>query len=157
MVVYPRGMELYLVQHGKAKSKDEDPERPLNEDGVKDSEASALWAAGHGIEVNEIRHSGKARARETAEIFGKHLNPPMGVQAEDGLAPNDDVAPLAEILREEPEPLMLVGHLPFLARLAGQLVAGDPEKEITEFVNSGVVCLRRQSGGWKLVPDRTNI
>jgi phosphohistidine phosphatase len=80
-------------------------------------------AAALGVEVTEIRHSGKTRARQTAEIIGQALSPPQGVKAVSGLSPLDDVGPVAEELDEVSEPLMLVGHLPFLERLAGQLLA----------------------------------
>ena len=49
---------LYLVRHGEAKSKDEDPERGLNEAGVTGVTRMAAWAAAAGIQVQVIRHSG---------------------------------------------------------------------------------------------------
>ena len=48
----------------------------------------ADWAARMGIKVDEIRHSGKRRAEQTATIFAKHLNPSRGVIAVKGLNPN---------------------------------------------------------------------
>ena len=59
-------MRLYLVQHGEAKSKTEDPQRPLTERGREDVARVAAFAASAGLQVGQIRHSGKRRAEETA-------------------------------------------------------------------------------------------
>jgi phosphohistidine phosphatase len=98
--------------------------------------------------VQQIRHSGKTRAEQTAALFAYALSPPDGVLAVPGLAPKDDVAPIAEALERESRPVMLVGHLPFMARLAARLVAGDTERPAVEFRNGGVVCLARQDERW---------
>ena len=58
-------MRLYLVQHGEAKSKAEDPSRPLTERGREDVARVAAFAAGAGLQVGQIRHCGKRRAGET--------------------------------------------------------------------------------------------
>ena len=58
-------MKLYLVQHGEAKSKKEDPQRPLTERGGEDVAQVVAFAAGAGVQVSQIRHSGKRRAEET--------------------------------------------------------------------------------------------
>ena len=144
-------MKLYLVQHGLAKSKDEDPERPLTADGGQAVERIGAWASRRGLAVDEIRHSGKRRAAETAEILGSHLGPPSrGVSAVTGLAPLDDVHPVGHGLDGETGAIMLVGHLPFLARLAGLLLAGSAEASPVSFTNGGIVCLERGDQGWAL-------
>ncbi|MCK4829093.1 phosphohistidine phosphatase SixA, partial [bacterium] len=60
-------------------------------------------------------------------------------------------------LGEQYKSLMIVGHLPHLSRLAGLLLTGDPENQVVEFINSGVVCLTGQDKQWTLswavVPD----
>ncbi len=63
--------ELFLIQHGEAKTKDEDPERRLTEHGAAVVEKMATWAARAGVKVSEIRHSGKRRAEQTASILGR--------------------------------------------------------------------------------------
>lgn len=141
-------MELYLVQHGEAKPGDEDPARPLTEAGAAVVERMAVFAARSGVKVDEVRHSGKLRAMQTAEILAETLDPAGGVQAVLGLNPQDDVATMADGLHREDGRLMLVGHLPFLSRLAGLLVAGDPEAEVVRFRNAGVVRLTRHDETW---------
>lgn len=141
-------MNLLLVQHGQAKAKEEDPERSLNVVGVESAEKVAKWLNVSGVEVTEIQHSGKKRAEQTASIFAKHLSPQRGVQSTSGLNPMDDVRQVADDLGEYAGSLMLVGHLPFMSRLTGLLVAGDPELEVVRFQNAGVVCLHKHEGRW---------
>jgi phosphohistidine phosphatase len=53
---------------------------------------------------------------------------------------------------------MLVGHLPFMARLCSWLVTGDPEMPVFQFQNAGIVCLKRTAEttnwiiAWTLMP-----
>jgi phosphohistidine phosphatase len=143
-------MELYLVQHGEATPKQVDPARPLTGQGTEDVGQVAALAARLGLAVTQIRHSGKTRAEQTAEILGKALSPTDGVVAVSGLAPRDDVQPVAEALAREAQPLMLVGHLPFLARLAGLLLTGDAGHHIVHFRTGGIVCLARDPKQWQV-------
>jgi phosphohistidine phosphatase len=146
-------VKLYLVQHGEAVPKAENPKRPLSERGHLDVEHVAAFAHRAGVRVHQIRHSGKRRAQETAKILGAELEPPGGVVALPGLGPKDDVRPTAELLNREIQPIMLVGHRPFMDRLAGWLVAGDRNRSVVRFYKGGIVCLERdpQSGEWAVV------
>jgi phosphohistidine phosphatase len=149
-------MELYLVQHGEAKPKDEDPERPLTERGFENARTMAEHASRLRVKVAEIRHSGKLRARQTAETFAQALGAPLSESK--GLSPKDDVAPLAKELTRRSENLMIVGHLPHLARLASRLLCGSEEPHLVTFQNSGIVRLDRDTDGrfhlrWNLPPD----
>jgi phosphohistidine phosphatase len=143
-------MDLYLVQHGEAKTEAEDPVRPLTDQGVETVRRMASWAAQVGVRVDQIRHSGKRRAEQTAALLAERLNPADGVIAVEGLKPNDDVRPVAEALRAGHGPVMLVGHLPSLSRLAGLLVAGNPEGGVVRFRQAGVVCLSQEEGKWSV-------
>lgn len=150
-------MEFFLVRHGEAQHESLDPRRPLSERGRRDVEAVARAAAAKNIEIAAIFHSDKLRARETAEIFGRVVAPKNGVRQITGLAPEDD----PEIARAELEsaegPLMLVGHLPHLARLASLLLVGDSEPPTVDFATATIVCLAWRAGSWKfawsLSPD----
>lgn len=141
-------MELYLVRHGEAKSKAEDPQRSLTERGRGEVQRVAAFAAKAGLKVSQIRHSGKRRAEETASILAAHLSPSEGVLAVPGLAPLDDVRPIAQALQKETAPLMLVGHLPFMDRLAGLLVTGDAGRSVARLRTGGMVCLEGASDEW---------
>jgi len=143
-------MKLYLVQHGQAESKDVNPEQPLSERGRQETLLMAEMAAKLNLGAHEIRHSGKLRAEQTAAIFGRALSLMGNVVAISGLNPTDDVQPVADALANEERNIMLVGHLPFLSRLVGLLVTGDPERSPVAFRNSGIVCLEREEDGWRV-------
>lgn len=151
-------MALYVVQHGLSMPKSEDPEKGLAPAGIRESERIAGVAAGYRVHVSKILHSGKARARQTAEIFGRHLSPVDGIEVCEGVKPLDDVRCFAEGFDVDQD-LMLVGHLPFLERLIGLLVCGDPDRLVFKLQNSGIVCLDRIEGKnhlvlrWALMPN----
>ena len=133
-------MAVYLVQHGIAASADVDPQRGLNDEGRSDVERIAQVAAGYNVHVEAIWHSGKTRAVQTAEIFAQHLKPASGIEKKDGMNPNDAVDKIAVHLKPESE-IMLVGHLPFMEKLASYLVTGESELLIFKAQNGGILCL----------------
>jgi phosphohistidine phosphatase len=143
-------MEIFLVQHSESQPKEEDPERSLTKAGVVAARRMSEWAAHAGVEISQIRHSGKLRASQTASIMAEGLAPKHGVKPTQGINPLDDPTPIAEELRSQQESLMLVGHLPFLSRLAGTLLVEDSERSMVTFENAGIVCLRRTEGKWSL-------
>jgi len=142
-------MRLHLVQHGEAKSEEEDPERPLTDRGASDVGRVARHVAATGaIAVTQIHHSGKTRARQTAEAWGEALGVPVA-EAE-GLAPKDDPTIWATRVPGEPGDFMLVGHLPHLSKLAAILVAGNADRPAVAFRPGGVVGLEQGDDGWSL-------
>jgi phosphohistidine phosphatase len=143
-------VQVYLVQHGEAKPETEDPARPLTDRGREEVRRVARHAAALRLQVAEIRHSGKLRARQTAEIFAAALVPSHGVQEMDGLAPADAPGKARGEIESAREPVMLVGHLPHLRHLASLLLVGDPDREIIRFRNGAIVCLVKSEGGWLL-------
>ncbi|MBW2465835.1 MAG: phosphohistidine phosphatase SixA [Deltaproteobacteria bacterium] len=150
-------MALFLVQHGVSLPKEEDPNRSLSPEGIKETEAVAAIAAAQNIHVSRIIHSGKKRALQTAEIFLRALEPEDGITKGAGLAPMDDVAAFATTLDND-ENIMLVGHLPFMERLVSYLTAGTPDQRIIRFQNSGIICLETEDApeswfiSWALYP-----
>ena len=143
-------MEVYLVQHGEAKPETVDPARSLTDHGREEVGRVARRAAALRLQVAEIRHSDKLRARQTAEILAEQLSPSAGVREMEGLAPMEDPEKARIEVEAARQPLMLVGHLPHLSRLASSLVVGDPAKEIIRFRNSAIVCLVKAERGWLL-------
>jgi phosphohistidine phosphatase len=142
-------MALYLVQHGKNLPAEDDPEKSLSPEGISDVKRIANLARDYGVHVGQIEHSGKKRAKQTAEMYASVLNPEGGVRQREGMNPLDDVVPLAEEMDRDDD-LMLVGHLPFMERLTSYLVIGTIEKRIFRFQNGGIVCLDmdRDPDGW---------
>jgi phosphohistidine phosphatase len=144
-------MKVYLVQHGEPVSKDVDPDRPLSDKGRRDIEKTGMFLKGANVKVAVIMQSGKTRAAETAEILNGQLSTDQGVVAREGLAPNDPVDPVRAELEETQEDVMVVGHLPFLAKLATALMGGAVEQSFVGFKRGGVVCLeKRDVGNWRL-------
>ncbi len=133
-------MALFLVQHGKSLPKAVDAERGLSEEGTSDCERIASVARGYDVHVSCIKHSGKKRAQQTADIFAASLKPKQGVEKGPGLKPLDDVSSYAERINSE-EDLMLVGHLPFLEKLTAYLITGKTDRPVFKFQNGGIVCL----------------
>ncbi len=141
------GVVLYLVQHGQATSEAEDPRRQLTDRGADDVDRTARLAIGWlGDRPSRVIHSGKTRARQTAEIWAALL----GIAAEDGdgLAPNDDPSAWVDRLADGTLGVMLVGHLPHLGRLAAALVTGDSSRQVVSFHQGGLVALQRADSGW---------
>jgi len=141
-------MMLYLVQHGDALSKDQDPARPLSDKGRRDVRRMASFLAESGIRPKRVIHSGKARAMETAQLFSQIIGPDGVVEEIDvGLAPNDPTEPLKERAETWHEDIMVVGHLPFMGKMVAQLVGGM----LVAFEPGAVACLEKnEDGRWTL-------
>lgn len=151
-------MYLYLVQHGEARKEEEDPSRGLTKKGMDDVWKIADFARKRGVRIFRIVHSGKMRAMQTAEMMADFLSPEQDVVEAAGLGPMDDPEKWAGLLDGMNEDVMLVGHLPFMARLAGLLLCGDKEKMFIDFTMGGIVCLKRHATGrwalaWLVGPD----
>jgi phosphohistidine phosphatase len=151
-------MFLYLVQHAEAKREEEDPARDLTAKGRQDLQRVANYVGELNLAVSRLFHSGKTRALSTAEILAGSLKPPPEVSETMGLAPLDDPESWAGRISKMAEDIMLVGHLPHLAKLAAFLISGDQEKKVINFKMGGMVCLRRMEAGqwlveWMLVPE----
>jgi len=151
-------MKLYLVQHGEATPEEVDPSRPLTAKGRSDVQKMASFLKSVGLAPTAIRHSGKARARQTAEIIATHLGPDARVQQGENLAPNDPVRGLVGEIAAMSQDLMIVGHLPFLAKLASTLLTGSEEKNIVAFRQAGAVGLQRNEErswqiAWMVTPE----
>ncbi|MBW1842412.1 MAG: phosphohistidine phosphatase SixA, partial [Deltaproteobacteria bacterium] len=129
-------MALFLVQHGKSLPKDVDPDQGLSQEGISEVERIADVAKGYGIGVSRIEHSGKIRARKTAEIYAAALEPEGGVHERSGLKPLDDVVAFSDTVESE-DNLMLVGHLPFMSRLTSYLITGSADTPVFKFQNGG--------------------
>lgn len=140
-------MFLFLAHHGDALPASVDPMRPLSEAGREAVTRLAGLAAGLGARPQQIWHSGKLRARETAEIYWRACNPLASVMAVRHLQPNDDPALVRGDLAGESADLMLVGHYPHLPGLLA-LLLGDPAG--TSFPQHGIVALEgAATEGWE--------
>jgi len=151
-------MRLYLVRHGEAKPKEEDPERHLTLRGLAEAKQVAKFLKPLGLKVDAIWHSGKPRAAETAEAIALAVRLAEGLEVRSDLAPEDDVLPVAREIQRSGKDIMIVGHLPFLDCLASQLLVKDAEAELIEFRKGAVVCLdygddRSWRLAWMITPE----
>jgi phosphohistidine phosphatase len=141
-------MFISLVRHGEALPDPDDASRPLSPRGRAEVERVARLAADLGLRPAEIRHSGRVRAGQTADILAASLAPARGTRAVPGLGPEDDPELAAIECVQAREPLMLVGHMPYLGRLAGRLVLGDPRRQLIRFGTGTIATLARGEGGF---------
>ncbi|MFO7836211.1 MAG: phosphohistidine phosphatase SixA [Candidatus Thorarchaeota archaeon] len=143
-------MRVYLVQHAQALSEEEDKSRPLSNEGEENISRMANYAEQQlNLSVDQILHSGKTRAKQTADALAKKLKPPEGVTQGKGLSPLDDPHKWGEHIQEANRVLMLVGHLPHLSRLASFLVCGKEVDEVISVQNAGLNCLEKtEDGTW---------
>jgi phosphohistidine phosphatase len=153
-------MLLYLVQHGESKREEEDPSRPLSEKGKDDVARIASYLSRLDTVAPRILHSGKLRAKQTAEIMASALKSSSvgGLSGTDGLSPLDDPEIWEDRLKYLSEDIMLVGHLPHLGRLSSLLLFGDKEKDVVSFRMGCAVCIGRNDKGlwslhWMITPE----
>jgi phosphohistidine phosphatase len=106
-----------------------------------------------GVKVSEIRHSTKLRAKQTAEAFASKLNVSKITEME-GITPMEEPKKafdcINEHLKSDADPVLLVGHLPHLNKLASLMIAGNPDADTIEFRMGGVVCLSNEAGKWRV-------
>jgi phosphohistidine phosphatase len=151
-------MHAYLVQHGKAKPANEDPNRGLTDDGRAEVTRIADFMHDLRITISLIYHSGKLRAEETAHILATSIRCTGGPCQSDGLDPTDDPAGTVDFLNVYTDDILIVGHLPHLERLASLLLTGNADQRPIQFHNAGVVCLQKERNGrwsvvWAIVPE----
>lgn len=133
-------MELYLMQHGSAFSKDVNPEEPLSPVGREQIIKSAQAIRRMGLSFDLVVASPKTRSRETAVIVCEAVGYP-----EEGILVTDKVKAMAgpaetiEFLKthKDKDALFVAGHLPNLAKAAGELLSpGHPP--VIRFQNGGL-------------------
>ena len=141
-------MHIILVHHGDAVGPEIDPMRPLSSVGIAATERLARNAMARGVKPDAIWHSGKLRARQTAEIFWKVCNPLSPFTAERGLLPDDPPQWIRDRLTGEDRTILIVGHMPYLPRLLGMLTGAGDERAVS-FPLHGCVALEADRDQWK--------
>ena len=72
-------MRVYLVQHGESRPEEEDPQRSLTDEGVRNVEKIARFLRPLGLKLETIWHSGKPRAQQTAELLADAVPSSQGI------------------------------------------------------------------------------
>jgi len=148
-------MKVYIVQHGLSMPEEIDPEKALSPDGNKQSRNMAEFLREKNIRVDSIWHSPKKRAVQTAHIMAEIVACPETQEKKD-LNPLDPVGNLPGEIEHLNKDLMIVGHLPFLQKLASFLLSGTEDNQFISFRNSGVICLECTDSWrflWTVVPE----
>jgi len=143
-------MHVYLVQHGEPVPKEEDITRPLTEKGRSLVEKLANACAAYGLTAENIYHSTRLRAKQTAEILGSRLDIPVTEKA--GLEPLNPVRPFYEEIENSDVDIIIAGHLPFLERLVSLMITGEEDKKPLQFQQGGLACLiRNEENLWSII------
>jgi phosphohistidine phosphatase len=142
---------LYLVHHGIAVGPDVDARRPLSTEGKADVERLAAQAAARGARPVVVWHSGKLRAKQTAEAFWRACNALATCSATRDLQPDDPAQWIRDRLRGETRDILIAGHFTHLPRLLALLVPGGEAS--AEFPVNGAVALLTEDDGetWREV------
>jgi phosphohistidine phosphatase len=140
---------LFLVHHGDAVGPEIEPSRPLSPSGREAVKRLAEDAAARGAKPAVVWHSGKLRAKQTADAFWRACNPFAEFSATKDLQPDDPPDWMRDRLRGETRDIMLVGHYPHLPRLLSLFLGQDA----SPFPQHGVVALTSDDEGdtWREV------
>lgn len=114
-------MHLYLVHHGEALPGEVDSRRPLSPRGRHATEQLARACAARGVRPVAVWHSGKLRARETAEAFWRACNALADLSAVRDLQPGDPPERMRDRLLGETRDILIAGHFPHLPALRALL------------------------------------
>jgi len=139
-------VKLFLVHHGDAVGPEVDARRPLSASGRERVERLAAEVASRGAKPDVVWHSGKLRARQTAEAFWRACNALADFSATKDLQPDDPPVWMADRLKGETRDLLIAGHFPHLPRLLGVLLSTTPASS-GDFPPHGVVALETTDAG----------
>ncbi len=133
-------MELYLMQHGQAVAKEEDPEQPLSREGIEQIKASAAAIRRLGLHFDVIIASPKRRSRQTAALVAEAVNYPYSDIVETELVkpmtpPGETLKFLQQFLDQGA--VLIAGHLPSLGEVAAALLSDGSTARI-HFENGGL-------------------
>ena len=110
------------------------------------------------LSIDYIWHSGKTRAQQTAEVLVEAVDIRKEMSAYDGLAPNDDVKIIKDEITSNNQDIMIVGHMPFVSRLASLLLAASESSGTVAFRQGGIVYLNYSDENqwqlsWMIIPE----
>jgi phosphohistidine phosphatase len=159
-------MEVYLMQHGPALPKEQDPDEGLSPAGEARIHASGKALKKMGITFDVILSSPKKRSRQTAAIVAEEVGfPPEKIMETEKVKamthPEDTVTALTEYAGKER--VLIAGHLPSVAEVASFLLT-QGSKALVGFEMGGccridVEDLPTHSGRlrWYLTPEQLNL
>ena len=108
-------------------------------------ERLAAQAAGRGVKPQVVWHSGKLRAKQTAEAMWRACNALADLSASRDLQPDDPPEWFRDRLRGETRDIVAAGHFPHLPRLLALLTTGGVAG--ADFPVHGMVALVSEDEG----------
>lgn len=132
-------MEIYLMQHGPALPKEQDPEEGLSPEGEARIHASGQALKKIGVNFDVILSSPKKRSKQTAAIVAEEVGVPAEkiIETEKVKAmtpPEETVQALSELA--EVKRILIAGHLPSVAEVASFLLT-EGSKAAVQFEMGG--------------------
>ncbi|OEU82780.1 MAG: phosphohistidine phosphatase SixA [Desulfobacterales bacterium S5133MH4] len=132
-------MEIYLMQHGPALPKEQDPEEGLGPEGEARISASGQALKKMGAAFDMILSSPKKRSRQTAAIVAQAVGFPLEKIIETkkvkAMAPPEEtVQALSEL--SGAQRVLIAGHLPSVAEVASFLLT-EGSKATVQFEMGG--------------------
>ena len=137
-------MKLYLVHHGEAVPKEQDPDRPLTDKGREDLQKLATFLERAGVRVARIIHSGKERARDSAEILRARIAPGVDLEQRKGIKPDHPVEPLLLDIHTWRLDTLVAGHGPYISKLVPSLITGNQDPKFVATKPGTIICLERE-------------
>lgn len=136
------------MRHGDALSEKADPQRGLSEGGIAAVSRIAEKLAARKIHFDQLIHSSKTRARQTAEIVRSIAADEVECTESDEIKPNDDPQVFFNKIQNESIDSLIVSHLPFIPGLLHCLC---PTAQPVIFEPGTVACLEKNGGNWVLL------
>lgn len=142
------------MRHGDAQSGLLDEIRPLSPQGMTEARQAGIFLKKSGETPDTVYHSTLLRARQTAEIAAREIDPEMRLYECKGLCPHDSVTAFAsDFSGGLDRNIMVVGHQPFISALASFLLSKSITALTIQFTTGTITCLERDEtfdGGWTL-------
>lgn len=140
-------MKIYLMRHGEAESAGKDKDRRLSQAGKNDVTKLAAFLHPLNLTVDHFFHSDKMRAIETATIIATAIysRSPMLMRKE-----LDSMSSIHELLDELPTlsgDILLVGHMPYMGKLASFLTAAHENVANYAIEPGCIICF--EAGGFR--------
>jgi len=147
-------VRVYLIHHAHAMTAEENPDRPLSDQGRAEADRLGARLKAAGAAPVRILHSEKLWTQQTAERVADQL----GLREKVALAgypigTGDPLAPFLDEIARSSGDVMMAGHVDFLTRAAAKLACGDETQNVAVFKpgNGTVFCLEKDGDGWSVV------
>ena len=133
-------MEIYLVRHGAALHKKDDPERHLSNEGIQQCRFAGKALNRFDVSLDVIISSPITRAIQTAEIISEETGYSKdNIKLTKDLEPNTPVKDAFTYLAKfgSSNRILITGHLPSIEIIASELLSGTEDMS-SHFKTSGI-------------------